>query len=513
MATPSEEELRARIAGGSREPDDYEELARVLGATGRFEESLAVLRSALELELAAQDRARISMELGWGLYEEGPRRQGEALLLARQAAALLEGQATSAEMRSLQGTVQCLLAYCLWWSDERSAQEAGRLAVEALEAALEETPDAEWAGWARYDTGRAYTLLSEGQKAIPHIQAFLSGDLLAPDRLSGVIVLAEAFRLAARLEEAGQAVEEGLRLASGTPNALPVLYQTRAFIHRAAGRSAEATRDFELTLEALAEHRARDDPEWLKVVHGHLGDLYYDAGDYARAAASYRRLRACYPEHDPFHATIQHWLGQCHVGLAEYAEARGCFERVLAAPNTPDVFRAAAEREVLSASAHLARRGGDHETAARLFDRLLAHHPEDDADRRRVLMWLGHSLYSLERFGEALTRYDEVKRSGLAEPDERAHAEEWAGWSTGRLQYEAGELADAAETFGRLVDRYPDDHEDRCTALLWLATCYSHLGVRTAAREGYAAVLAARTATESQRAKARDWLGRLDRDD
>jgi hypothetical protein len=64
MASRSEEELRARIAGGSREPDDYEQLAGALYATGRLEEAEAVLRRALELDLGSRDRARVSTELG-----------------------------------------------------------------------------------------------------------------------------------------------------------------------------------------------------------------------------------------------------------------------------------------------------------------------------------------------------------------------------------------------------------------------------------------------------------------
>jgi tetratricopeptide (TPR) repeat protein len=434
MPGPSEEELRARIAGGSRELDDHEELARVLFDTGRFEEALAVLRRALELDLAARDRARVSMELGWGLYEEGSEGVGQALLLARQAAALLEGETTTAEVRSLQGTLQCLLAHCLWWSDERSARDAARLAVTALEAAIEEAPDAEWARWARHDAGRVYVLLSEGQKAIPHLQAFLDGDLRGYDRLSGVTVLAEALRLARRLEEAGDAVEEALRLASGNRNALPSLYQTRAFIHRDAGRTEDATRDFELTLEALAGHPARDDPEWLKTIHGHLGDLYYEAGEYAEAAVAHRQLLALYPEGGASHAAALHALGQCHFGLGEHAEARRCFEAVLAARGVSDEYRVAAERDLLSASAHLARTSGDHEKAAELFHRILDRHPEDVTERHQVVLWLAHSLYALERYDEALHHYDEVAGSPHAEPGGRAQAEEWSWWSTGYLR-------------------------------------------------------------------------------
>jgi hypothetical protein len=111
MASRSEEELQARIAGGSREPDDYEDLARVLGDTGRFEESLAVLRRALELDLPAARRARLNLGYGWCLYEWRPlEAESPARLVAAETAALLEGEGTTSEVLWLRGAAQCLLA-------------------------------------------------------------------------------------------------------------------------------------------------------------------------------------------------------------------------------------------------------------------------------------------------------------------------------------------------------------------------------------------------------------------
>lgn len=126
-------------------------------------------------------------------------------------------------------------------------------------------------------------------------------------------------------------------------------------------------------------------------------------------------------------------------------------------------------------------------------------------DRARLCVDLGWVLY------EALAYYDDVLRSSHATAAQRALAGEWADWSTGRLRYEAGDHAEAAEAFARLVDGYPENHAERCAALLWLAACYRLLGAHSGARQCYEAVLRSAQATESQRVNARDSLRAVDR--
>lgn len=353
-------------------------------------------------------------------------------------------------------------------------------------------------------------LLDDGARAVQCFQRFLTYRLTERDRFSGLTWLGEACLQAGRLQEADQAVAEALPFAETWPVLLPALYHTRALIHLAAGRRADACRAFEATLAALEGHPLlREAPEWLKSIHGNLGDIYYDAGDYEKAASAYRHLLACYPEGDPAHPSVLHWLGQCAVGVGDYGEARRFFEAVLASPCAPDAIREAAEREVISASAHAARIAGDYDAAAQLFTSLLGRHPNDDEDRRRVLMWLGHSMYSLDRYDDALACYDEVRSSPHAGSAERAEAEEWVDWSAGQRQYETGECGEAAASFERLIERYPEDHSFRCTALMWLAGCYEALGATTGARDCYQEVVRSGQATEAQRTEAVAGLTRL----
>src|SRR5262249_46617922 len=181
-----------------------------------------------------------------------------------------------------------------------------------------------------------------------------------------------------------------------------------------------------------------DDSEWLKNLHGHLGVLHYDAGDYEKAISAYRGLLACYPENDPWHPTILCWIGQCAIGMRDYGGPRRRFEPALASPWARAETREEAERQALSCSARLAKTAGDDQTAIELLRRLLERCADDDSERRRALIRLGHCYYALSRCGEALACYDEVRASPPASAEERAEAQAWADWRDGRRRDEAG---------------------------------------------------------------------------
>jgi len=512
MPEPTEEELLERLARGSQDPDDFRELAGLLVTTNRPAESLEVLQRALDLPLPGLDRARLCGEVGWAAYEAGRGHVHRASPLAREAISLLAAEPETAETLFLRGSARCLLAHCASWTDAPAGNQAAQLAVADLEHALRGAHgiDTEWIGWAHYDAARAYCVLLDGESARTHGRQFLDGDLSEHDRLSGLIVLGEACRLAGRLDEAEHAVDEGLRLAEALGGPRQLLHHTRGLILRAAGRPREACESFEQELAALQANPAlRDDPEWLKDVHDNLGDLYYDAGDYEKAMSSFTRFLACLPEEDASHAAVLHVLGQCHVGRGEYVEARRCFRAVVASPSASDEYREAAEREELNCSARLAFAAGDYQTAAEQLGRLLQRCREDSRERRRALILLGHCYYSLDRCGEAFACYDEVRSSPRADSGERAEAEEWADWSDGQRRADADEYGEAVACYERLAARCPEGHASHCTVLAWLARCYEALGATTAAVECYQEVAGSPQATEAERDQARAGLARL----
>jgi tetratricopeptide (TPR) repeat protein len=512
MPEPTEAELRERLARGSQDPEHYRDLAELLLATNRPEESLAVLQRALDLPLPGLDRARLCAEVGWGWYDAVGGSVDRALGFAREATALLADEPETVEALALRGAARCLLAHCLFRTDAPASIDPARSAVNDLERALREAQasDSEWVLWGHYDAARAYSLLEDGEQAVAHARAFLDHELPEHKRLSGLGILSEACRQAGRLDEGERSVDEALALARARGEPLQPLYHTRGLILRAAGRSAEARASFEQELATLQSHPVlRDDPEWLKAVHGNLGELYYEAQDYERAAIAFEQCLAQYPADHPGRPIMLLWAAQSHRGRGDSEKARACFQAVADSPVALEEDRHQAEGEVLRCSARLAFAAGEFETAPRQLDELLRALPEDGSDRRLALNLLGHCYYSLHRYDEALACYDEVRSSPHAGSEERAEAEEWADWSAGERLYEAGEYGQAAASFERLVELYPEDHASHWAALMWLAGCYEGVGASTGARDCYQAVVRSRQATEAQRTQARAGLTRL----
>jgi hypothetical protein len=147
--------------------------------------------------------------------------------------------------------------------------------------------------------------------------------------------------------------------------------------------------------------------------------------------------------------------------------------------------------------------GASTPAAREAFGRLVAYKPDDDGDRHRLLLWLGHCHYRLREYAEARDCYEEVLTSAWASEDERATADEWAEGSAAWLYCEAGQHAEAVTRLERLLARHPEDHPERCAALLALGTCYGALGAAGRARECRGPVLVAcECGTEDRRSPA-----------
>src|SRR2546422_4505593 len=127
----SEVELQRKIAAGSRDAKDYSRLADLLVNAGRYDEAVSLYHQELNLPLANLQRAKVSVDLGWLLYERG--QQSRALPLARSAIELLSQESESAELLFLRGLSWSLLAHCLWFTDEKSGADAAHSALRCLD--------------------------------------------------------------------------------------------------------------------------------------------------------------------------------------------------------------------------------------------------------------------------------------------------------------------------------------------------------------------------------------------
>ncbi len=509
MSSVSEEELRRRVAAGSSKLDDYVDLADRLASDGHLDEAIETMERTLGLPLTPFDLARSWTELGWRLYDGVADGVPRAQLLAQDAIAGLTEEPERPPVLAVRGAAQSLLAHCLAWSDRDAAVDLARQAIRALELGGREAPAFPWMRWLHYDAARAYILLEDGEGADACCRRFLDTELEDGERLYGLAIRAEALRLAGRLAEAEQVVDEALNLVHHRTYLLPYLHHVRGLIQRAAGHPREACESFERVVAARAAATRPSAPEFYMAAHFNLGELYYEAGEYARGAEAFREFLARSPNNDPGRVAGLFWLGQCHVGRGDDVEARSTFRAVLEVRGVSDEDRRRAEQEVACYSARLAYSAGDHETAAGLLESLLDSQREDDDDRHWALNLMGHCHYSLGRYDAALACYLEVLRSPRASHERRATAAEWADWSVGRLRFDSGALAEAAEAFARLVDRYPPEHAARCVALLWLGVSYESMTAAQAARDCFAQVLSSPRATEDDRTRARAGLTRL----
>src|SRR3989338_2129341 len=108
----AEASLREKIADGSQDPEDYRNFVRILVSAGNYEEAILLYKRALNLPLKNFEKASLSVELGWFLYEMGDVEQAQTL--AQTAASVLSNEPESPEVLLTRGMGQSLLAHCVW---------------------------------------------------------------------------------------------------------------------------------------------------------------------------------------------------------------------------------------------------------------------------------------------------------------------------------------------------------------------------------------------------------------
>ena len=506
----SEEELHGRIATGSRDVDDFRQLASLLTDAGETRAAIDLLEQGLALASAALDRANLVAQLAWLLYERTTKLE-RARVLANDGLRHLTGELETPDVLFARGVLQSLLAHERFTVDPRSGTEMARVAVATFERLFSEAPD--WddeEAW--LEAARLYCFVGDGERAIPLVRRFLEVGADECRRLDGLLILADAQRLAGVLADAETVAAEALRLARDQhPDFVHNAAQGLGLIQKASGRLPEARESFEEALAALDRHHgvAQQDPEWRKTVHGNLAEIYGALGEHNKAVSAWHELLRWYADDDPGRSGILLCLAAACDAAGELTAARTWYETVLTAPLASSEDRAEAQVWLLWSEGRIQSRSGEHQAAARTFRRLLDRYRDDDADRRNVLGWLGDSYYAAGDFAQALEPYEEIARSPRASEEERKRGRLWAGQSRARNNYEIGRYADAAQSFERLFDN-TSDGPGRYHWLLWLAACYFRMGAYANAKRCYEDVLDAVDATEDQRSGATRSLAILD---
>ena len=351
-ASPGEVGLRARIAGGSRDVDDYLELADVLQGASRWDEALAIYEQARGLDLQNLAKAKLTTRLG--LLHQHRMDRKAAPAFAREALTLVRDEPDSVEVLLIRGCSQSVLAHALWVDDPEAGADEARVAVKWLERVIREDNTSRDATTACYEIARLHNALGNPDQAIIFSQEYLRHDLDQCNRLAGKLVLADALVATDRFREAEATIADAFHDAETFGETPPTLYLLLGLVHQDARRPAEAQRAFEQALKVVQEDKyLRGDKEFVRTLHWHLADLDRNTGNYAHQVSILHELLRLYPEgHAEWHRILI-WLGDCHARLGHAAEARRCYQQVIAASTASKAERDAARdgmRDLPSAS-------------------------------------------------------------------------------------------------------------------------------------------------------------------
>lgn len=334
----NEMSLRQKIAKGSHDPEDYRELGAIYVSSARAEDAVALYERGLGLATTGLAKARISIELAWLLYEMG--QDVEALPLADRALSLVSDEPETWRVLLIRGLSQSLLAHCRWFTDERSAAEAARMAVGVLERVIAGGPEPEATSTACCEAARLKMLLGQAAEAVALCKRALQEQLAERDRIPILIALGDALRREARFTEAEEKLEEALRTIGVSSRQAPVIYFALGMVQRSTNRFSDAIESFERAAEGWRAHGS--DPHSTTAVLWQLSELYYDSRDYGKAAEALRKILVYHSEDDEDHRKALVWLGHCHLAIGDVSKAQSCYEELLHSPAASEQEKAMA---------------------------------------------------------------------------------------------------------------------------------------------------------------------------
>lgn len=344
-ATPeNEQELRARILARSQRPEDYTALAHLLlESPGREDEGFAVLEQALELPLPDIQKARISAEVAWFLYELNQR--GRAMTMAKRALSDIAGQPEAPDLLMTRGISHATLAMYEYSMDRVSSDRHSTLAVESFELLLGQYPD--WGDLpdaCHYAAG-VYVLREEYAKAAALYGEAMRRDPSERNRLESLVYLGNALRCQGHYAEAEARLREALGMVEVDRRILPRIYFELGKLLRVTNRPGEAVIAFEQALSALDFNLAlRRNQDFVGEIRWELGYLYCEAKRYEEAISAFREaLSNLVRTHAYPYCNALVSLGYCYLMAGQYAKARDCYEEVLASEEASDEERMAAQ--------------------------------------------------------------------------------------------------------------------------------------------------------------------------
>jgi len=409
------DELRNKIAAGSRDPKNYSDLASLSFDAGHYDEAIAIHQEALRLPLSNLQRGRVHLDLAWLFH--WLEKSAQARTEAEEAARLFSKEPESKEVTFLRGITESLLAQCS--EDPDTSTNAARLGLRWLNALIADDPDFENIAFAYFQAARLHNQLGNPKEAIKLCKECLQKDLSPEERLDCLVEFVEALRLTRQFTEAEHALREELKRTNKGNRAK--LYSTLGLVLRSSNRPAEA-RDF--LLEALSELKAQADlvtnAALVKEINWTLGELYYESGEYDQAITTYKELLALYPEDDVNHRNALSEVGQCYYRKGRLTEAESCYTQVLNSHNASSRERALIQQGLGNIYYDL----GEYDKAIEAFEKVFACFPRNDPVCCTSLLWLGYCWEAKGEYEKARCCYEEVHASPNASEEEKTSAKE-----------------------------------------------------------------------------------------
>jgi hypothetical protein len=173
----SEARLRARLAAGSRDVDDYLDLADLLQDAARWDEALEIYEQGRGRAVEKLTKAKVTVRLSLLHQNRMDRKAGASL--AREALALVRDEADALEVSLIRGCSQPVLAQAVWVDDPKVGAAAARLGVRWLERVIEEDNASRDAATAQYEMARLHNALNKPDRAggdQPRCQGITDGE-------------------------------------------------------------------------------------------------------------------------------------------------------------------------------------------------------------------------------------------------------------------------------------------------------------------------------------------------
>ena len=501
-----EKKLRQKVADGSQDPDDYRNLTDLLFPSGAYDEAIALYQRALVFSLTAFKKAQLLMELGWIYYNSG--QQAKFTPLAQEALSLLSTEPKNAEVLYCLGASQALLALNEFPKDPNTSTEAARLALDWLEKAIADNSDFRDKPHAYIDAALMHSMLGNVDKAIALCETCLAQEVNQMQRISCLIVYAQALQRKERFVDAEQAIAEAFRYGKNYKAGLfHTLHMELGTIQRFTNRLPESRRSFEQALSALkSDPYFHSDAEILGEIHFNLATTCYELGEFQEAISGYSEVLRCHSKDIPAYWTALYWLGRSYEATEDHPKARDCYSEVLASPRASEDDKTLAREQLMWVFAKLDYESGKYAEAAAAFEELVSHYTKAEQDYYPAILWLGSSYEGLGAYGKARTVYEEALDSAHASDANKAIARKGLAQSLANIAYELGDYKEAAEMFEKVLGHHAESDPERWNTMIWLASCYQGLGDYAKEQECYQRVLASRYAADADKLLARQKL-------